>query len=196
MRTKKGGDFSRMVRTVTSRMPRMSIFPRMSRRSSRVMPIFPRMSTRSRRVIPTPMIPEESASNQATSDTAKSIEQLKKTLKSIEEEIIEKEQEYKRNNEEAKRARQRGNNKAVRQHLFTANNYKNIVKSLKIKKSNTEALLDTLVSLTATAEKVQKLKSRVASQTSITPESKEGGKIMRKSKRIIRRIRKTRRHKI
>jgi Mg2+ and Co2+ transporter CorA len=173
MRTKKGGDFSRILRNMTSQMPRMSIFPRMSIRSRR-----------SRRVMPSSIISE------STSNTAKSIEQLKKTIKSIEENIVAKNDEYKIVMEEAKTALRSGNKIQAKKRLRIARMYENQVNSLEIKKSNLKASLDTLVSLTSTAEAVQELKSRVAS----TP--RKGGKIMRKSKRRIIRIRKTRRHKI
>jgi hypothetical protein len=180
MRTKNGGgDFSKTVRTMASRM--------------RQMPIFSRMSTRSRRVMPIPMITTEPASNQA-------IEQLKTTIKFIEATIIKKNEEYEREKEDMKSAYQRGDKTAAKTHFLSAKRNKQLVKSLEIQKSNTEAMLNSLESITNTVEKVQKLQSRVASQRVASQRaastSRNGGKIMRKSKRRIRRIRKTRRHKI
>jgi hypothetical protein len=139
--------------------------------------------------MPTSIV-SESASSRTTSNTAKSIELLEKTIKSIEENIVAKNDEYKIVMEEAKTALRSGNKIQAKKRLRIARMYENQVNSLEIKKSNLKASLDTLVSLTSTAEAVQELKSRVASP------SRKGGKIMRKSKRRIIRIRKTRRHKI
>jgi len=177
MRTKNGGDFSKTVRAMASRMRQMPIFSRMSRRSRRVMP----------------MIPAEPASNQA-------IEQLKTTIKFIEGTIIKKNEEYEKEKEDMKSAYQRGDKTAAKKHFLSAKRNKQLVNSLEIQKSNTEAMLNSLESITNTVEKVQKLQSRVASQRaapqrSSASTSRNGGKIMRKSKRRIRRIRKTRRHK-
>jgi len=143
--------------------------------------------------MPIPMITTEPASNQA-------IEQLKTTIKFIEDEIKKKNEEYEREKEDAKSAYQRDDKTAAKKYLVSAKRNKQLVKSLEIQKSNTEALLNRLESLTDTVEKVQKLQSRVASQRAASQRSsastsREGGKIMRKSKRRIRRIRKTRRHK-
>jgi hypothetical protein len=170
MTTKKAGNFSRMLRNVTLRMSRMPIMPRIS--------IF----TRSSRVMPTSII-SESASNRATSNAAKSIEELQETLKFIEIEIIGKNVECKKKMEDARMALQSGNKKAARQHLFIAKKCKQLVKTLEIQKSNIKAQHDTLVSLTARVASA----SRDASTSRDASKSRKGGKIMRKSKRRIRR---------
>lgn len=172
MRTKKGGNFSRMLRTMTSRMPRMSrmsrmpIMPRMS--------IFPRMSRRSSRVLPTSMI------SKSASSRAESIEELQKTLETIETNITEKNEEYKRKLQEAKTAFRSGDKKVAIRHFRLAKSVKFQVESLKVNKAKLIKMQKALESVT----------------DSVASTSRKGGKIMRKSKRRIRRIRKTRRHKI
>ena len=156
MRTKNGGDFSKTVRAMASRM--------------RQMPIFSRMYTRSRRVMPT--IPEsasnQATSNRATNDTAKSIAALNSTIELIEDKIIE----YEKKKEVAINAQ---DTRRVRLYEYYVQLFNNHISNLKVQRD----ALNALVSLTA----------RDAST------SRNGGKIMRKSKRRIRRIRKTRRHK-
>jgi hypothetical protein len=119
-----------------------------------------------------PIIPEsasnQATSNRATNDTAKSIAALNSTIELIEDKIIE----YEKKKEVAINAQ---DTRRVRLYEYYVQLFNNHISNLKVQRD----ALNALVSLTA----------RDAST------SRNGGKIMRKSKRRIRRIRKTRRHK-
>ena len=182
MTTKKVGDFSRILRNMTLRMPIMSIMPRF---------------TRSRQVVPTSMMSElasnRATSNRATSNPAKSIEQLQNTLESIEKEIKAYKDNYKKKKENAITAWKSGNKRAARAQLDLAKKYIKRVSQLENNKLQTTELLVALKSATTAAKAFEKLKSRDASQTSLTSASIKGGKIMRKSRRRIK-TRRKRRH--
>jgi len=175
------------------------------------MSIMPRF-TRSRQVVPTSMMSElasnratsnratsnratsnRATSNRATSNPAKSIEQLQNTLESIEKEIKAYKDNYKKKKENAITAWKSGNKRAARAQLDLAKKYIKRVSQLENNKLQTTELLVALKSATTAAKAFEKLKSRDASQTSLTSASIKGGKIMRKSRRRIK-TRRKRRH--